>query len=338
MRFDLLSLKLFVAVCECKSISRAAAREHIAASAVSKRISDLEEIVKAPLFHRTTKGLEPTASAQALLRHTRVVMRDLLQMEYELAEHATGVCGRVRIHASVSTILQHLPKDLAHFLAQHSAIRIDLEEGTSQQIVRSVAENAADIGIFGGYLPAAGLQVLPYRSDKLVSIMPVGHPLASRRKVKFAELAEFDLVGPQKSSFLDSLVMRAAAELNIALKMRIRVNGFETVCSMVEANLGVGLVPERCAKRYIATGQLTSVPLDESWATRHWKICVRDSSSQPPPVRMLVQHLSSKTDDDPSRVVSFADAESRSRQTGPRLLPTNADVPAAVTPPRVPPP
>ena len=117
MRFDLLSLKLFVAVCESKSISRAAAREHIAASAVSKRISDLEELVKAPLFHRTTKGLEPTASAQALLRHARVVMRDLQQMEYELAEHATGLCGRVRIHASVSTILQHLPRDLANFLA-----------------------------------------------------------------------------------------------------------------------------------------------------------------------------------------------------------------------------
>jgi DNA-binding transcriptional LysR family regulator len=81
--------------------------------AVSKRISDLEELVKAPLFHRTTKGLEPTASAQAPLRHARVVMRDLQQMEYELAEHATGLCGGVRIHASVSTILQHLPRDLA---------------------------------------------------------------------------------------------------------------------------------------------------------------------------------------------------------------------------------
>ena len=315
MRFDLLSLKLFVAVCECRSISRAATREHIAASAVSKRISDLEEVAKAPLFHRTTKGLEPTASAQALLRHARVIMRDLQQMEHELADHATGVCGKVRIHASVSTILQHLPRDLANFLGVHSAIRIDLEEGTSQQVIRSVAENAADIGIFGGYLPAAGLEVFPYRSDRLVSIMPAGHALADRKKVKFAELAEFDLVGPQKGSFLDSLVMRAASEFNLALKMRIRVNGFETVCSMVEANLGVGLVPERCAERYVATGQVTAVALDEDWATRYWKICVRDLASQPPPVRLLVTHLSSKLRDNPSRVVSFPEAAgSRARR------------------------
>jgi DNA-binding transcriptional LysR family regulator len=138
--------------------------------------------------------------------------------------------------------------------------------------------------------------------------MPEGHPLAGRESVKFAELAEFDLVGPQKGSFLDSLVMRAAAELNHALSMRIRVNGFETVCNMVESNLGVGLVPERCAKRYVATGQLTAVPLDEDWATRHWKICVRDLASQPPPVRLLMQHLSSKVDEPASRVVKIAEA------------------------------
>src|SRR5258707_12264339 len=95
-RFDLLSLKLFVAVCESKSISRAAAREHIGASAVSKRISDLEGPVKAPLFHRTTKGLDPTASAQALLRHARSAIGDLQRLESELPEHATRPSGRVR--------------------------------------------------------------------------------------------------------------------------------------------------------------------------------------------------------------------------------------------------
>jgi DNA-binding transcriptional LysR family regulator len=144
--------------------------------------------------------------------------------------------------------------------------------------------------------------------------MPVGHALADRKMVRFAELAEFDLVGPQKGSFLDSLVTKAVGELNLTLKMRIRVNGFETVCSMVEASLGVGLVPERCAKRYVATGQVTAVPLDEEWATRNWKICVRDPASQPPPVRMLVEHLSSKDVVRSTRVVNFADAGSRSRR------------------------
>ncbi|HTW26538.1 MAG TPA: LysR family transcriptional regulator [Acetobacteraceae bacterium] len=292
MRFDLLSLKLFASVCEEQSIARAAEREHIAPSAVSKRISDLEMQLKSPLFRRTPKGLKLTPSADALLHHARILLRDLAQMESELADHTKGVCGQVRIHASVSTIVQHLPHDLREFLAEHAAIRIDLEQGTSQEVVQAVAANVADIGIFGGCRPLAGLRVYPYRSDRLVILTPVGHRFAGLARVKFADVVAEDLVGPQKGSFLDSLVQRAAAELNHPLNLRVRVNGFETVCSMVAAGLGVGIAPERCARDYVAAGRVAMVPLDEEWATRHWKLCVREESALPPPVRLLMEHLS----------------------------------------------
>ena len=154
MRFDLLSLKLFVAVCESKSISRAATREHIAASAVSKRISDLEELVKAPLFHRTTKGLEPTASAQALLHHARILMRDLQQMEYELTDHATGVSGRVRIHAPALTPPQL--RDLAE-----SGVRIDGKPVPLRDVLASarLVVHSGGSGVAGEAL-AAGIPQL----------------------------------------------------------------------------------------------------------------------------------------------------------------------------------
>ena len=80
MRIDLFSLQLFLRVCEEKSIARAADLEHIAASAVSKRISDLETRVRIKLFHRTSKGLEPTSAAQSLIHHARVLMRDVNQL------------------------------------------------------------------------------------------------------------------------------------------------------------------------------------------------------------------------------------------------------------------
>lgn len=291
LRFDLLSLKLFVAVCEEQSIAKAADREHIAASAVSKRISDLEIRLNTPLFHRSSKGLELTSAGQALLHHSRVVMRDLKQMEIELAHHASGVSGQVRIFASVSTIIQHLPTDLRNFLAKHSAIRVDLEEGTSQQAVDAVAENAADIGVFGGVVPRHGLKYTPYRSDRLVVLVHKDHPLSSRTSVKFADLPDYDLIGPSRGSFLDSLAMRAAADLSKPLKMPIRVNGFETVSTMVEAQMGIGLVPEGCAARYVTAGNLVALGLDETWSFRQWNICVQDSQTLPPPVKMLLKHL-----------------------------------------------
>ncbi|CAM5775340.1 LysR family transcriptional regulator [Labrys miyagiensis] len=295
MRFDLLSLQLFVAVCEEQSIAKAADREHIAASAVSKRISDLEARLNTPLFHRSSKGLELTASAHALLHHSRVLMRDLKQMEIELAHHASGVSGQVRLYASVSTIIQHLPDDLRDFLTNHSAIRVVLQEGTSQQAVEAVAENAADIGIFGGVVPRQGLKIFPYRSDRLVVLAPLGHPLCERSSLRFAELTDYDLIGPMQGSFLDSLVLRAASDLSRPLKMPVRVNGFETVRGMVEAQLGIGLVPEGCAARYVTSGRLHAIRLEEPWAVRQWNVCVQDGQSLPSPVRLLLKHLTRGT-------------------------------------------
>ena len=92
--------------------------------------------------------------------------------------------------------------------------------------------------------------------------------------MKFAELAKHDLVGPQKGSFLDSLVMRATSELTEPLRLRVRVNGFETAASMVEAGLGVALVPERLAAATPATADLIAVPLKDKWVLRDWHVCV----------------------------------------------------------------
>ncbi|MDR5758906.1 LysR family transcriptional regulator [Caballeronia sp. LZ035] len=291
MRFDLQSLKLFVAVCEHGSIARAAEFENIAASALSKRMSQLEDILKTALFVRSNKGLELTVAAAALLQHARTLLLDIQHMESELLDHAEGVRGQIRLHASLSTIVQYIAKDIRVFLDQHPGLRIDLQESLSPAVVRAVSENTADIGVFGGTTVAAGLQVHPYRSDRLVVIMPPDHPLSRAGRVKFREVAQYPLVGPQEGSYLNSLVLRAAADLDHPLKLSIRVNGFEPVRSMVEARLGVGLVPEHHAERYVSSAPLVAVRLDEPWAERHWKICVREAESLPAPVQLFLTHL-----------------------------------------------
>ncbi|MBW4090404.1 MAG: LysR family transcriptional regulator [Proteobacteria bacterium] len=291
MRFDLLTLELFVAVCEEQSISRAAERSYTVPSAVSKRISMLEASLKTQLFYRQAKGLTPTPSAHVLLRHARRVLRDLVEIETDLGEHAKGLRGHVRVRASVSSIVQHLAQDLGRFLTLHPGVRIDLEEDTSREIVGAVAENAADIGIFGGNVPAPGLTLFPYHSDRLVALVPAGHPLSDRTTLRFAELLAHDLVGPKKGSSLDMLIEHAATDLGHPLKLRLRVNGFETVWAMVEAGLGVGLMPEASAARYVPSRGATSVRLDEPWAVRKWMLCVREANSLPPAARRLVGYL-----------------------------------------------
>jgi DNA-binding transcriptional LysR family regulator len=107
-------------------------------------------------------------------------------------------------------------------------------------------------------------------------------------------MAEYDLVGPQQGSCLDSLMVRAAAPLSRPLRMRIRVNGFEPSSSMVEAGLGIALVSEHHAFRWLVSGSLMLAALDEPWAVRQWKICYRDPKALPAPVKLLLDHLSSR--------------------------------------------
>ena len=108
-----------MAVCELGSIGRAAEREFIAASAVSKRLSDLEATLETPLLYRHTRGVDLTPAGESLLHHARSVLFSLEKMQAELSEYADGVRGHVRIHANISAIVQFLPEDLGAFTREH---------------------------------------------------------------------------------------------------------------------------------------------------------------------------------------------------------------------------
>jgi len=299
-RFDILTLQLFIAIVEEQSIAKAAEREHIAASAVSRRISDLESMLKVELLVRHPKGIDPTPAGAALLRHARLIMGNVARMEAELVEYEHGLRGFVRVAANKSAILQSLPEDLAAFLAQHPMVRIDLEEGISPSIIEAVANNAADIGIFGANIPAPDLQIFLYREDELVAVMPPRHRLTSQASVRFADMVEYDFVCLEKGSSIETLCVRAAGALGRQLKLRVRVSGFDAQFRLIETGLGIGLVPQQVALGRARLGGVVCRPLDEPWSRRSLNIGVRDLGSLPVAARLLVEHLAGVPDRRPS--------------------------------------
>lgn len=134
--------------------------------------------------------------------------------------------------------------------------------------------------------------MLPYRQDKLILVVPRGHALAGRPSVKLADALPYDLVGVQKGSSIDTLVVKAATELEQPVKLRIRASGFDAVCRMVEAGLGVGVMPDLVALNYTPAMAIEMVKLDEPWAARQLNICVRDMNALSAAAGLLVRHLS----------------------------------------------
>ena len=147
MKFDLRDLELFVAVADAGSIARAAERSHTVASAVSKRISDLEEVFGCALIVRAAKGVELTAAGHALLVRARVLLHQAAQLDDEMRRHASGSRGYVRVFANISSIVEFLPGALASFSAAHPDIHVQLEEHVSSAIAAAVADSSADFGI-----------------------------------------------------------------------------------------------------------------------------------------------------------------------------------------------
>jgi DNA-binding transcriptional LysR family regulator len=293
-RIDLTSLQLFVAVCELGSIGKAAEREFIAASAVSKRLSDLEATLDTTLLYRHTRGVDLTPAGESLLHHARSVLFSLEKMQSELSEYAAGVRGHVRVHASISAIVQFLPEDLGTFTRQHTEVKIDLEEHLSTEVVRAVQEGAADLGICNVADGIGDLQAKPYREDKLVLIVPSGHVLCSEKSLAFAQTLDFDHVGLHSNSSIYLAVRQAAALVGRTIKLRIHVTGLDAMCRMIHNGLGVGVMPERAFELMHGVGELAAIPLQDDWARRKIQMVARDFSTLPLTARSLVEHLSAR--------------------------------------------
>ena len=281
----------FVAVCEEGSIARAAARESLVASALSKRIGALEAEVGVPLLLRRRRGVEPTPAGEALLGRARELLAALDRLRGELGAFGSGVQGSVRVLASPSVLAEMLPEDIGRFLAQHPGLSISLDERTSPDIVRSLREGAADLGVLWDFADLSGLQVLPYRSDHLCVAMSPGHTLARRPSLSYADTLDQVSVGVAPGGLMDQLLRRQAALIGRLPSHRIQVSSIDVACRIVAAGLGLAVLPREVAVPHAGAGRLALVPLNEPWARRRFVIVTRPEPLQSASARLLAQHL-----------------------------------------------
>ena len=291
MKYDLYSLQLFLAVALHENIAKAAEAQNIAASAVSKRISDLEQSIGTPLLYRRQRGVGLTPAGQELFRYAQSIDRMVEEMEANMSEFADGLRGHIRIAANTSAITQFLPEDLAEFVEIHPDLRLELTELTSDSIVTAVKEGLADVGIFSGMVDAQDLDVVTYRQDTLVVIAPRGHSIGSLANARLCDIAGHSLVGLQTGSSLKAFLTAEAAKQGSRLRTRVEVVSFDGVRRMVEAGLGIAVLPHGAAEPYLESSNLVLVPINEPWATRCLKLGVRARGAVNRPIRLLIEHL-----------------------------------------------
>ncbi|HID4134132.1 TPA: LysR substrate-binding domain-containing protein [Pluralibacter gergoviae] len=291
MHFDITDLKLFLAISEEGSLTRGAEKTHLSAASASVRIRNLEESINARLLYRSSQGVALTPAGETLRHHARQLLNQMAVMRSDMQEHGKGIKGLVRIFASITAVAEYLPPLLSRYLTQYSDVDIDLREYPSPEIVRSVLEGKTDLGIVAGSITTDNLELLPFRTDRLVLVAPVSHPLAARKSVSFAESMAYAQISLPEGTGMYEFIRRQAEQAGSALKIRIQVGNFETFCRMVEAQVGIGVMPYSAASRLGQLHRFAIIDLNDLWSLRRLHLCARRFDRLPGYARQLVTLL-----------------------------------------------
>ena len=304
LRFDLTTIRLFIATADHGSITRAAGEQCMAVAAASRRIAELELQFGVPLFARKPHGMSLTDAGRSLIAHARSMMHAAERMNDDASAYLHGERGLVRIAACTSAVLQFLPSDIGRFQARHPDIRLDLQEQTSQGVLRLVGQGQADIGVYEATAGEPPLRVQPYRRDELVLVLPAGHALADCDSLRIVDVLPYDFVGLSEGTSIAAALHRAAAKHGITLRNRIRVTSFDSMLTMIRAGIGVGLVPRAVADLFAAGEGFRRVRLEEPWAQRQFVLCRQPEAEMSSPATRVADFL--------------ADADSQNANAGSR--------------------
>ncbi len=291
MHFDLVDLRLMVRIAEANSLTRGAEASFLSLPAASTRIKNLEESIGTKLLYRTSQGVTLTPPGQAFVQHARAVLGQLEHLAGDMQEYAKGVKGRLRLAGSTTAMSEFLPPVLRAYLRSHPDVDVELRERLSVDIVRAVSEGQTDIGIVSGPVRTEALHAIPYRSDHLVLVVAEGHPLAAEPAVAFVRTLQYEHVGLHEASAIHAFLRQVSAAAQRPLRLRIEVGNFETACRLIEADIGVGIVPQSSARRHAERMAIRIVPLADEWSLRQQFVVVKQLEALPGFARELVDLL-----------------------------------------------
>lgn len=294
MRIDPVTLKIFLTVIEEGNQARAAERHYMATSAVSKRITDLEDTLGVQLLERRSIGVRPTPAGLELVKHAKEMMLLMARMQSDMSGFGDGSKGEVRVFANSTTIVGFLSVAIRSFLEAYPRIELRLEEWSSPFVVRGLRDGLADIGIFWSGVATTGLTVHPYESARLVVVVPEHHPLAERESLSFAETLDFDQVAFHEGSFIFRTMQSCAADLQRKVPVRLQVTSFDAMRAMVRAGVGISIMTDVTVGNPDENYGFRILRLDEDWAELTSYVGYRDFDALSRAAQNFVRHLQQK--------------------------------------------
>ena len=243
MNFDLADLRAFLAVADLGSFKAAADALHRSQSALSRRVDKLEEALGVLLLARTTRKVELTTVGRSFVPKARNVLNELERALLGIRDVAERISGEVTLACVPSAVAYFLPGVIRQYHRQYPGIRIRVIDESSSEILLNVARGEADFGLTYIGAQESDIEFKALLEEPFVVACPRDHPLARRRKLSWAELAQHDYVTIAQGSGNRLLIDQALAHSSTRPRWFCEVHHVTALVSLVEAGLGLGVVP-----------------------------------------------------------------------------------------------
>ena len=259
---ELRQLEYFVAVAEERNFTRAAERVHISQSGVSAQIRQLERELGAELFDRSARTATLTVAGKAALEHARAALAAAGAVGQAVGEVTDLIRGRLTVGMVNGCTITPLFDALAAFHRAHPGVELALLEDSSDRLVEGVHAGTVDLALIGtAATTPGGLEAFTIISERLVSAVPAGHPLAGRPGVTLRDLAAHPIVCMPPGTGLRAVFDRACAAQGVRPRIALEASAADAIADLAARGLGVAVLSRSMAEHY--RDRLTALPIDD---------------------------------------------------------------------------
>jgi DNA-binding transcriptional LysR family regulator len=289
---DLTTLRLFVLVCDAKSIKRVAEREQVDASSITKRLAKLEEQLQTSLLKRVRQGVQATPEGDLLSEHARRLLNDAQKISDKFMQRKKQLTGTLTIASHMGSMSSILTDDLASFMLLHDqeSVQLIVKEMLSKDVVQTVRDGRAIFGVVWDNTETSDLQYANYYSDQFVAVMKKNHPLSVRQSLSHEEITQFSLVGDKHTRHTELLLQRAGGIQSDNGRIIVQVDSTQSALRMAAKGVGIYVCQKKVAETLSSHKDVVAVPINNSWANIRVKIIFKTNMNSAL-AKALIDHL-----------------------------------------------
>src|ERR1700759_950115 len=237
-------LRYFVAVAPTGTFSRAAVQCRVAQPSLSQQIQKLESEVGDRLFERTRRQAILTPAGTLFLPHALSILETAEQGRQAISEMSGQVRGKVLLGALPTIAPYFLPEIIRLFRERYRGVELILHEAATLQLLRGLEENELDLALISDGVSNPRIRTENLFSEELLLCLPADHPLVRQTLVVAGDLQEEKFILMQEGHCLGAQAQRFCESKGLHPKISCRSAQIATVLAMVQAGLGISLIPE----------------------------------------------------------------------------------------------